>query len=292
MIISHVIGGLGNQMFQYAVGRALSLKKRVPLRLDVRAFEGYALHSGYELDRVFNISAQFASDADCRRVMGWRAPPIVRRALQQKKLSFLRGSNFAVEPDFSYWPAIASVPDDCYLQGYWQSENYFQHYAPTIRADFSFRIPANPSNLELANIISECNAVSLHVRRGDYASDPATLATHGLCTLDYYRQAIQYVSERVAEPVFFVFSDDAAWAQKNISIEFPCHFVTQNRGSESYNDMRLMTLCRHHIIANSSFSWWGAWLNAKPEKIVVAPKKWFVNNNSVSDLFPSDWIIL
>lgn len=292
MIITHVIGGLGNQMFQYAIGRALSLTRGVPLRLDTHDFEGYAQHNGYELERVFNISAQIATDADCRQVMGWRASPIVLRALRRKILSFLRGSNIAVEPGFNYWSSIVNVPDDCYLQGYWQSENYFRHCAPTIRVDFSFKIPADPRNLELSNKISQCNAVSLHVRRGDYAANPVTLAMHGLCTPDYYHQAIRYVSERVAQPVFFIFSDDVAWVKENISIKFPCRYVDHNRGSESYNDMRLMSLCRHHIIANSSFSWWGAWLNAKTDRIVVAPKKWLVNNNNVSDLYTPDWVIL
>jgi hypothetical protein len=292
VIITHLIGGLGNQMFQYAIGRALSLTRRVPLRLDTRDFAGYALHNGYELERVFNISAQRASAADTRRVMGWRASPMVLRALRRKRLALLRGSRIVIEPGFNYWPSIVNVPDDCYLQGYWQSENYFRDCAPAIRADFSFKIPPDPRNRELAGRIGQCNAVSLHVRRGDYAHNPATQATHGLCPPDYYRQAISHITGRVAQPVFFVFSDDVAWAKKNIVIEYPCLYVDHNRDSESYNDMRLMTLCRHHIIANSSFSWWGAWLNAKPDKIVVAPKKWFAHDADVSDLFPADWMTL
>lgn len=292
MIIARLMGGLGNQMFQYAAGRALACLKSVELRLDLRDMNSYAPHNGFELERVFNISAKIASDADCRQVMGWRASPLALRALLRKELSFLRGSKIAVEPDFGYWPSIVRVPDDCYLQGYWQSENYFRHFAPTIRMDFSFKIPPDPRNQELAGRIGQSNAVSLHVRRGDYAANPATLATHGLCPPDYYHQAIRHIAERVAQPVFFVFSDDVAWAKKNIAMELPCLYVDHNRGSESYNDMRLMTLCRHHIIANSSFSWWGAWLNARPDKIVVAPKRWFANGNNVLDLFPPDWVIL
>ena len=292
MVISRIIGGLGNQMFQYASGRALASLKSVEFRLDLRDFNGYLLHNGFELERVFNISARIASGADYRQVLGWRATPLVLRALRREKLSFLRGSKIVVEPGFSYWPSIVNAPDDCYLQGYWQSEKYFSHIAPAIRADFSFKIPPDSRNQELASNISQCNAVSLHVRRGDYAASPASLATHGLCPPDYYHQAIRHIAERVAQPTFFVFSDDVAWSKKNIAIEFPCRYVDHNRGSESYNDMRLMTLCRHHIIANSSFSWWGAWLNAKPDKIVVAPKKWFANASNVSDLFPPDWVSL
>lgn len=292
MIIDHVIGGLGNQMFQYAVGRALSATKGVPLRLDTRDFGDYDLHNGYELERVFNVSAQIASVADLRRVIGWRASPRVLHALRRNALYFLRGPRFVVEPGFSYWPAIVHVPDDCYLQGYWQSEKYFRNCAATIRADFSFKIPPDQRNEELAGRVSDCNAVSLHVRRGDYATNPATLARHGLCPPEYYHRAVRHISAHVAQPVFIVFSDDVAWAKKNIVIAAPCIFVDHNRGAESYNDMRLMSLCRHHIIANSSFSWWGAWLNARPDKIVVAPKRWFVNSSDLSDLYPPDWVIL
>lgn len=293
MIITNIIGGLGNQMFQYAVGRALSLSKTVELRLDLRDFTGYKLHNGFELDRVFNISVQAASDADLHQVLGWRATPMALRALRRRHFSWLRGSRFVVEPSFNYWQLITTVPDDCYLQGYWQSEKYFLHVAPTVRADFSFKMPTEGRNLELSEQIGHCNAVSLHVRRGDYAVNPATLATHGLCSPDYYRQAISYIAERVEQPVFFVFSDDIPWVKKNLAIEFPTHYVEHNRGCESYNDMRLIALCRHHIIANSSFSWWGAWLNESPEKIVLMPRKWFAKDECLArDLFPYSWVAI
>jgi hypothetical protein len=292
MIISRMIGGLGNQMFQYAAGRALSCSKSVEFRLDVRDFTESTPHNGFELERVFSISAPIASEADCRRVMGWRTSPLVLRAVRRKKLAFLRGSKIVIEPGFDYWPSIVNVPGDCYLQGYWQSEKYFRHCAETLRLDFAFKIPSDPRNLELATEIGQCDAISLHVRRGDYAANPATLATHGLCPPDYYHRAINYIAERTAQPVFFVFSDDVAWAKKNIAIDFSCFYVDFNQGRESYNDMRLMTLCHHNIIANSSFSWWGAWLNARSDKIVVAPKRWFARDNDVPDLFPPTWVIL
>lgn len=292
MIITNLFGGLGNQMFQYAAGRGLSLSKSVEHRLYTLDFTSYKLHNGFELDRVFNISAQAASDADLRRILGWRTPFMVLRSLRRQRFSWLWGSKLIVEPSFAYWQSITNVPDDCYLQGYWQSEKYFLHIATTIRADFSFQEPMEARNLELAEHIGHCNAVSLHVRRGDYVVNPATLATHGLCSPDYYCQAIRYIAERIEQPVFYVFSDDIPWVKKNLAITFPCHYVEHNRGCESYNDMRLTALCRHHIIANSSFSWWGAWLNSNPEKIVVAPKKWFANGTNTMDLFPQGWVTL
>ncbi|WP_026839818.1 alpha-1,2-fucosyltransferase [Citrifermentans bremense] len=292
MIISNILGGLGNQMFQYAAGRGLSLAKSVELRLNTRDFTNYNLHNGFELDRLFNISAQTVTEEELRRFLGWRSSRMALRVLRHKQFSGIRGNRLIFEPSLSYWRQIMDAPEDCYLQGYWQTEKYFSHIAPIIRADFSFKERLSAQNLELAEKINLSNAVSLHVRRGDYAINPATLATHGLCSLDYYRQAINYITVQTEQPEFFIFSDDIPWVRKNLKIKFRCHYIEHNRGCESYNDMRLTSLCNHHIIANSSFSWWGAWLNPSAEKIVVAPKKWFVQEANISDLFPQGWVTL
>lgn len=292
MIVSQVIGGLGNQMFQYAVGRTLTLERGVPLRLDICGFANYALHQGFELPSIFNCVPDIATKEDIQKILGWRSSSIFRKMLVRPRAAMFRGSQFVVEPYFDYWSEINDVPRDCYLTGYWQSEKYFQAAASVIRNDFSFKSPLVNRNAELAEDIAKGNAVSLHVRRGDYAKNKKTNATHGLCSLDYYRAAIRYVSGRVKSPYFFIFSDDIAWVKDNLKMDFPCQFVDHNQGAESYNDMRLMSLCRHHIIANSSFSWWGAWLNPRTDKVVVAPQKWFVNNNDVKDLFPLNWVPL
>jgi hypothetical protein len=147
-------------------------------------------------------------------------------------------------------------------------------------------------NLELAEEINTVNAVSLHVRRGDYVSNPRTMATNGVCPLSYYDSAIRYICARVDAPHFFVFSDDMDWVRENLNIDHPCRYVDHNCSTESFNDMRLMSMCRHHIIANSSFSWWGAWLNPREDKIVIAPKKWFANSNDTKDLLPFGWATL
>jgi hypothetical protein len=147
-------------------------------------------------------------------------------------------------------------------------------------------------NADIAEQIGRVNAVSLHVRRGDYVKNPKTTATHGLCSLDYYHTAIRYIYETVEQPYFFIFSDDMAWVKEHLKIDAPCQYVDHNQGKESFNDMHLMSLCKHHIIANSSFSWWGAWLNSSPEKIVIAPNKWFANQNNIKDLLPNDWVTL
>ncbi len=292
MIITNLIGGLGNQMFQYAAGRSLALSRKTEFRLDVSDFSDYRLHQGFELQRVFNCPAQIATMSDVRDILGWQASPIMRRLLAKPALSMFRRRGFVVEPYFNYWRLINDVPADGYLTGYWQSERYFCDVAQTIRADFTFKNSQSPRNAEFAEQIGSGNAISLHVRRGDYVKNPKTTATHGLCSLEYYQSAIQYLTDRVERPSFYIFSDDPAWVRESMKIEHPSVYVDHNHGAESYNDMRLMSMCKHHIIANSSFSWWGAWLNPNPDKIVVAPRKWFANNNDVPDLFPSGWVTL
>lgn len=292
MIISNLIGGLGNQMFQYAAGRSLSLDRVQPLRLDIAGFTGYGSHQGFELGRVFACLVEIATESEMRRILGWQFAPGIRRIMTRHGIVVFRRNEFVVEPHFHYWPEIKNVQQDCYLSGYWQSEKYFQTHASEIRADFTFKRPLSDSNAKLAEQIGQVNAVSLHVRRGDYVSNAKANATHGVCSLGYYRAAISYVSDRVTRPHFFIFSDDIAWVKDNLKMDLPCQYVDHNQGEQSFNDMHLMSLCRHHIIANSSFSWWGAWLNPDLKKIVVAPKKWFVNQNNVKDLFPQGWVTL
>lgn len=289
MIISHVIGGLGNQMFQYAIGRALSLEHGVPLRLDVGDFSQHTIHQGFELERVFSAPVPLASPEDLRRSLGWQSSRLALRLLARPQVSFLRGSRLIIEPHFQYFSGVKRAPSSCYLKGYWQSERYFSAVADTIRADFTFRPPLSDENRRIAESIGAVNAVSLHLRRGDYLSNPHTLSVHGVCSLEYYARAIRYIVERVPDPVFFVFSDDLDWVKDTLRLEHPYHFVGQNRGSESYNDMRLMSLCSHHVLANSSFSWWGAWLNLSDSKIVVAPAQWFAKPVNVTDLLPEGW---
>ena len=292
VIISEIIGGLGNQMFQYAAGRSVSFRCGQSLRLDISGFAGYGLHQGFELQQVFSCPAEIATESDVRSILGWQSSPAIRRIVARPGMTLFRRKAFVVEPHFHYWPEINHVPQECYLHGYWQSEKYFQSHASDIRANFSFKHTFSNRNAELVEQIVQANAVSLHVRRGDYAKNPGANSTHGLCSLDYYQSAIQYAVERVNQPNFFVFSDDVAWVRANLHINHPCHYVEHNCGAESYNDMRLMSLCRHHIIANSSFSWWGAWLNPNQNKIVIAPKKWFSSSQDTSDLLPRNWVTL
>lgn len=292
MIVTKVIGGLGNQMFQYAAGYALAREKRVPLKLDIRDFHDYKLHQGFELSRIFNISGTPASEEDIRAVLRWRSHPKIFSLLRRRRLAWARSSRLVFEPRRYDEYDVSRISKDCYLHGYWQSERYFSQSASALRKEFQFVLPLSEVNQACANAITSCNAVSLHVRRGDYVTDSKAASIHGVCSLTFYREAVKLISERVSAPTFFVFSDDLDWARANIKLPGACHFVGHNSGSESYNDMRLMSMCRHHIIANSSFSWWGAWLNSRDDKIVIAPKRWFLVERDTSDIVPEGWIRL
>jgi hypothetical protein len=293
MLIVRVIGGLGNQMFQFAAGRALSLAHKTELLLDVSEFSHYQRHHGFELATVFCCPLALAKPEDLRSVLGWQSSKLAQRLLASRRFRFLRSDRFLIEPHFHYWQGLNKATPPFYMVGYWQSERYFAHVADVIRKDFTFRQPLTGQNQRLAEKISSVNAVSLHVRRGDYANDPKTIAVHGLCPIEYYRDAVQYIADRVEEPNFFIFSDDPQWVRAHLRIPFPCSYVEQNRGAESYNDMRLMSMCKHHIIANSTFSWWAAWLDDRPDKIVIAPKRWFANYEAdTRDLYCHGWVLL
>ena len=279
-------------MFQYAAGRALSLRLNRELTLDVSAFDNYSLHQGFELSRVFAMSQDFASDQDLRSVLGWQRSALLRSVLARRPLAALKSQRFVTEPHFHYWADFDKLDDNVYLSGYWQSEKYFNSVLSQIREDFSFRLQLKGENMALADRLRETQAISLHVRRGDYASNPQNTSTHGLCSLDYYSAAIARIACYIEKPEFFIFSDDIDWVKANLLLNYPHHFVANNQGSASHIDMRLMSLCRHHVIANSSFSWWGAWLNSSADKLVIAPRQWFTGSADVSDLFPNNWVLL
>jgi hypothetical protein len=292
VIISNVIGGLGNQMFQYAFGRAQALRYGVPLKLDLHEFRTYKLHSGFLLDKVFTLPAQPASAADRRQVLGWRGHLPMLKMLRRARFAAWRGPRLLVqdlsEPTASY---VRAASADCYLLGYWQSENYFAEAAEQVRRDFRFVPELSADNRTWARRILDAMAVSLHIRRGDYASDPQTRATHGLSPPEYYRRAAAYIAERAPGAQFFVFSDDLAWARESLKLPQPHHFVDCNGPATSFHDMRLISLCRHHVIANSSFSWWGAWLCEHAGKMVVAPARWLAEV-LLPDVAPVSWVRL
>ena len=291
MIITNLVGGLGNQMFQYAFGRALSLRHGVPLKIDARDFRTYRLHR-FVLQQAFSLAADEATAADRRAVLGWRGSLPALSVLRRNALEAWRGPRLLVqdvrEPASRY---VSAAPASCYLLGYWQSERFFAGAAGEVRRDFRFRPQLSGANRDWAQRIADCTAVSVHVRRGDYAANPATRALHGLCSPEYYRRAISHVAEHAPRAQFFVFSDDLAWARASLAIPHPHHFVDGNGPEANFHDLQLMSLCRHHVIANSSFSWWGAWLCERADKIVVAPSRW-VAYTELPEIAPPAWVRL
>jgi hypothetical protein len=285
-VIVRLMGGLGNQMFQYAAGRALSHICGAKLLLDI---SGYAsdLLRGFELNR-FAVTAQTASSDELAafsiysstkrrlsKLWPWRRPEIYR------------------EPNFCFDPQFFELKPPIYLDGYWQSEKYFLGIADILRQEFTLSEPLDTPNLDLLKRISAENAVSLHVRRGDYVSNPTTAAFHGVCSLEYYRKAVEYMVEIVEAPHFYLFSDDPNWVKMNLCLKHPCTLVDINQASnDGVKDMLLMRACAHHIIANSSFSWWGAWLGGNPSEVVIAPRQWFKVNKDGRDLLPPSWITI
>lgn len=289
MILVKLIGGLGNQMFQYATGRALAQRCGVPLLLDASGFAHYDLRR-YELDEL-SIQARPASEDELARAgVVASAPTLVNRV--KRALGIQRPTNVLREASFTYDARVEAAQAPVYLDGYWQSERYFVGIADLLRKEFTLKAPADDANAEMANQIAAAGtkAVSLHIRRGDYVNNPHTAQYHGVCSLDYYRAAVDHVAARVTDPHFFVFSDDHAWVSQNFKLPYAATLVNVNGADRGVWDMALMKACRHHIIANSSFSWWGAWLNPAADKIVVAPERWFAGaTHDTSDLIPSTW---
>lgn len=292
MVICQILGGLGNQMFQYAAGRALSLQSKSAMLLDLSGFKGYTLHNGFEINRVFSAPVEVARKYDVEQLLGWRSGVLIRKLLKRVKSPTLRGPHLAIEPHFNYWPELREFGSSFYMMGYWQSVKYFQEFEQIIRSDFTFKTPLDAENLKTSLAIQGCNSVSLHIRRGDYVTNASTKKILNVCSVGYYDEAIARIAEEVPSPHFFVFSDDQEWVKNNIRIPFPAEYIVRNNGGQSYIDMQLMSLCKHHIIANSTFSWWGAWLNPDKNKIVITPKNWFSNSTNDNDLIPVQWMRL
>ncbi len=287
MVIVRLMGGLGNQMFQYAAGRAVAHRNQAPLKLDVAAFERDAARS-YRLHH-FNIEASIVAPDDVVRFTKQDLWSRILRRVERHLLPPSRRSMFVQRFDH-FDPDILRLGGSVYLRGYWQSEKYFKDIEHIIRQDFTFRHAPDAENQGLARIIANANSVSLHIRRGDYVSNPRFFRKFGVCSLEYYQSAAAKVAEKVNDPHLFVFSDDIDWARDNLRLQYPLTLVAHNDADKDYEDLRLMSLCRHHIIANSSFSWWGAWLCTNPVKIVIAPKRWSnVPSWDTRDLIPDSW---
>lgn len=296
MIIVQLKGGMGNQMFQYAFGRYLSLKNNSTLVLDTSFLQSklpikkLATQMRYEL-HVFNIRAEVRTGFFTSTIFSY---PFAKGEYLLRKTIYTLNYKIVNEKDFSFHQDFLAATDNSYLTGNFQSEQYFKEVEKEIRNDFTFKPEMDASNLDWQEKIERCNAVSLHIRRGDYLSISKNAQKFAAVPLSYYQEAVQMIITKIPDVEFFIFSDDMAWVKEHLKISAPVHFVNNNQSKKSaYMDMRLMSLCKHNIIANSTFSWWGGWLNSHPEKMVIAPSKWFEDSTINSkDIYPSEWIKL
>lgn len=288
MIVTCLQGGLGNQLFQYAAGRALSLQTGRKLWL-VTALFRHDPQRDYALQPLNIKAGTLNGTGAC-----WLAQAAASHGLLPRLLTtlrFRRRFRYLNDLERGFQASIFTGDGPAVLFGYWQSEKYFQSYANQIHDDCAFRSPPRPEAQGWLNEIEQSTAVAVHVRRGDYVTNPHTAAVHGVCDPDYYQAAADALLRRVAGPTFFVFSDDPDWAEANLHLPGRTKTVRGNQERADHEDLRLMSACRHFIIANSSFSWWGAWLGNANDKCVVAPRRWFQNYRAdTKDLLPEGWL--
>lgn len=283
MVIVKIIGGLGNQMFLYAYAKALQ-QRGYEVKIDVSAFETYGLHE-YGLDK-YNIHLDASTKEENNK---FYKNNIVSKILRRVGLDF---SKKIQEKSLLFDNKFLSININSYIKGYFQSEKYFNDIREIILNEFTINSDISDYTKELENqIINSKNSCSLHIRRGDFINS-TNINIHGSCDLAYYKKAIQYLEEKVQDVHYFIFSDDIAWVKENLVIE-NATYIENKEKRIPHEDMYLMHLSQHNIIANSSFSWWGAWLNQNEEKIVIAPKRWFADNElekQSQDIVCQDWV--
>jgi hypothetical protein len=292
MICVRIQGGLGNQLFQYAAARKLSLHHNTELIFDISTLSKKRktiTERSLELDR-FQYAGRISLNSETYIQNLMLRVPIISRWFTRWRIYN--------EPGAGYCSDFNNLPDHSYLVGYWQSHHYFSDIRMQLIADFEPVNPISAISKAVLNQIDTYTSVALHVRRGDYVSLASAAKFHGALPLSYYTAAVARVRECIVEPKFFVFSDDPEWCRRNLQLSDSAIFVDHNSGSDSWQDLILMGRCRHHVIANSSFSWWGAWLADQrwgvPQRLVIAPARWFSGHpeQNLSDRFPSHWEII
>ena len=294
MIIVKLIGGLGNQMFQYATGRYLAHLHQTDLFVDTSFLEknpnGSYTKRELELS-VLNLDLKIVPVSDVMK-FNIEGSNKYSRALQ-RQFPFLFTNLYAAESGVQYQKKFLNYPKNTYLDGFWQSERYFKTIESILLKEFTPKETLNSENENWLNKITASESVSIHVRRGDYISSKNAQEHHGNLNVDYYANALKIIKDTHKNSEVFLFSDDLDWCKDNLKLDNEIYYVDANQKNNFHLDMYLMSQCKHNIIANSSFSWWGAWLNEHQHKIVAAPKKWFANKSlTTKDLIPSQWIVI
>jgi hypothetical protein len=293
MVIVKLQGGLGNQMFQFAIASILSLENKSKMKVDNRFFENKEKMVGFT-PRQFELSV-FNNSYHVATLKEIKSFAILSKFNQLRQNYGLNYPKVFIEPFLGYNHSVLQLQSPVYLDGYFQSYRYFEGYEDFIKDKFSFsKANLDQKNRQLLRVLNNNETVAVHIRRGDYVNDKLTQQFHGNCSKEYYLEAINRMEQKSKGLTYVFFSDDIDWVKEEFAdLLVKKLFVDENKGSESWKDMFLMTFCSHNIIANSSFSWWGAWLNSFSEKTVIAPKKWFLNsdaNEKTNDLIPESWL--
>lgn len=281
MIVVRITSGLGNQMFQYALAKSLEINLSTQVKLDNSYFQSQNPNRNYELSN-FDISLPIAN--------------LEEITFKKTKNIFLPNykQNYVAEKSVRFDKKIFKIKQNAYLEGYWQSEKYFENIVQQLKKDFSFTKFSSQTNQEIIHQIQHTkNSVAVHFRRGDYAHHHIIKEKIGTIPLIYYHNAIQKINSLIGDIHLFIFSDEISWVKDNFNPPIPHTFITANSPTNGYDDLVLMAHCQHQIIANSTLSWWAAWLNTNPDKIIIAPKCWFKSNLLDSkDILPKNWITL
>lgn len=286
MIIVKIIGGLGNQLFQYSYAKKLQTLG-YHVKLDISCFETYELHSGYGLDK-YNIDLDVATS---RELSDFKVDGLLPRV--RKKLH-LEDKNIFYERQLSFNKIFLEPRAHSYIEGYFQTEKYFSSIREILVKQLSPNMEMSQYTYDLKKLIIEIGmthqTVSVHIRRGDYLN-PQNSKIYSNCSLNYYQIALEKMSQKFGEVKFFIFSDDIKWVEENLNIE-NSFLVDNKKGRLPHEDLYLMSQCNHNIIANSSFSWWGAWLNQYQHKVVIAPAQWFVSkkNYYINNILCDEWL--
>lgn len=284
MVISRISGGLGNQLFQYAAGKCLALHRNTELLLDTSYFKETGLRN-FELDS-FNIDLKIAHQ---HLVENFTTRSFAGKI--REKILPLQLRRVYKEPFFHFDKNFFNAASDVYLKGYWQSEKYFKPVKEVIKTDLTIKRGTIENVKLFGDELANSTSIAVHIRRADYTTD-VQKEYHGMLEKDYYHNAIQLISKKTNDARFYFFSDSINWVKENLAIPGAV-YVSGALTKTHLEDLYLMSQCNHNIIANSSFSWWGAWLNNNPGKIVIAPKNWFNKGpKDTYDLYPDDWIIL
>jgi hypothetical protein len=293
MVAVVITGGLGNQMFQYASAKALAIRLKQPFFLDISSFEAdipNVAKRTFELDLFPNLKPAFLKSF---KTSGFYQ--LTRWDNRLKKLLGIRIGSVLHENTHSFNESILTVKPPVLLKGYWQTEKYFQNIRDVILKVFEFpRLSETDINTALLEEIDKSEAVAVHVRRGDYIAYESTHNFHGVCNIGYYENAIRFFIDNYPGCRFYFFSDEPEWVQSNLMQNgINGKVISVNKGANSWKDMLLMSKCKHNVIANSSFSWWGAWLNQHSQKKVIAPSRWFKTSDPFyepNDIVPENWL--